>query len=211
MNENLNQQTPPPPVVPSQFLVPPMMSIGTTMPLKDWYWVVANDPSNVWSSARAMSVPDTDADYQTWLGYGRTPTYIASQADLEAMFAVQYPAGALRPYNADARYRKASGGVIITSLSPVLFLTDPTSRNTVNSAYQYAATNPAHLTHWKMSDGTFIDLTSAQMTTLNNTMTTFVQSCFTMESTNLTGIGNGSITTIAQIDAAFAGISNVFP
>jgi hypothetical protein len=40
-------------------------------------------------------------------------------------------------------------------------------------------------------------------------MATFVQACFTCESNTLTAINGGSITTLAQIDAAFAAISNV--
>jgi hypothetical protein len=42
-------------------------------------------------------------------------------------------------------------------------------------------------------------------------MATFVQSCFTCESNTATGITGGSITTHAQVDAAFAAISNTFP
>ena len=33
----------------------------------DWYWFIGGDTSNVWSSARAMLVPATDADYVAWL------------------------------------------------------------------------------------------------------------------------------------------------
>lgn len=178
---------------------------------QDWYWIIGGDNANVWSSKRAMSVPTTDQAYLDWTAAGLAPPPLADMAALEQLLAEQYPPGSLKSYNPDARYRKAGGGVIITSLSPIPFLTDPTSRNTINSGYQYAQANPAHITHWKLSDGTFIQLTSAQMATLNNSVTTFVQSCFTCENTNLTAITGGTITTIAQIDAAYAAISNVLP
>jgi hypothetical protein len=38
-----------------------------------------------------------------------------------------------------------------------------------------------------------------------------VQTCFSCESTTLAGITGGTITSLAQIDAAFAAISNVLP
>ena len=53
---------------------------------------------------------------------------------VEATLAIVFPPGTPRTYAADQRYRKASGGVIVTSLSAVPFLSDPVSRNTVNSA-----------------------------------------------------------------------------
>ena len=84
-----------------------------------------------------MLVPATDADYVAWLDAGNQPANAATMADLEATLAIAFPAGTPRTYAADQRYRKASGGVIITSLSAVPFLTDPVSRNTVNSAYDY--------------------------------------------------------------------------
>jgi hypothetical protein len=42
-------------------------------------------------------------------------------------------------------------------------------------------------------------------------MATFVQSCFSCESNTLSDINGGTITTMAEIDAAFAAISNVLP
>jgi hypothetical protein len=42
-------------------------------------------------------------------------------------------------------------------------------------------------------------------------MATFVQSCFTCESANLTAITGGTVVDLAAIDAAYAAISNTFP
>jgi hypothetical protein len=117
----------------------------------------------------------------------------------------------LKAYSASVRYNHASGGVIISSISPVAFLSDPVSRNTLANADVYAKANPGHMTDWKMSDGSFIRLSEAQLATALNDMATFVQSCFTCESTTASSIGGGTITTHAQVDAAFAAISNTFP
>ena len=103
----------------------------------DWYWFIGGNTDNVWSSARAMLVPATDAAYVAWAAAGYQPSNAATMADLEATLALVFPAGTPRTYAADQRYRKASGGVIITSLSPIPFLSDPVARNTVNSAHDY--------------------------------------------------------------------------
>ena len=178
----------------------------------DWFWFIGGDTNNVWSSARAMLVPATDADYVAWLDFGNRPANAATMSDVEATLAIAFPAGTPRSYSADQRYRKASGGVVISSLSAVPFLTDPVSRNTVNSAYDYALANAGVVVQWKLADGvTFIPLDKNKITSVMNTIAGFVQSCFTCESQMSAGITAGTITTLAQIDAAFAAISNVFP
>jgi Domain of unknown function (DUF4376) len=182
----------------------------------DWYWLA--DDARIFGSAKQIVVDDQDADYIAWTNAGNTATpWPRDDAGNQTTAALQ---AVLTPYNlfidlvayaAYARSNHAGGGLTITSISAVPFLTDPTSRNTVNSAFQYAQANPAHITNWKMSDGTFIALNNMQMATVNNDMTTFVQSCFTCESTTVSNINSGTVTTHAQVDAAFAAISNTFP
>lgn len=195
------------------------------------YWIIGGSTTEVYSSASNTLVPMTDPAYSAWATMNAA-AQITNESELrDVMLAndtplpkwlfaapsfiqptpTTYTKPQLLAYSADARNRHATDGVIITSLSQVPFLTDSTSRNTVNSAYQYAQANPAHITNWKLTDGTFIQLSNTQMATLNNNITTFVQSCFTCESTNLTGINGGTITTLAAIDAAYAAISNVLP
>jgi hypothetical protein len=198
----------------------------------DHYWIIAASATDVYQSRSNTLVPVADQAYVDWSN-NNTASPVASEAELADVLQAHgtklpawlftaadtfiqpmpttYSNGQLAAYNADARFRHASGGVTVSSLSAIPFLTDPVSRNTVNSAYQYAVANPTHITDWKMSDGSFIKLTNTQLTTLNNDMTTFVQSCFSCESTNLTSINSGSMTTLAAIDAAFAAISNVYP
>jgi hypothetical protein len=148
-----------------------------------------------------------DPAYVAW-----TESGLASHAntfnDLLLIFSAQYPRGSLQTYSADARYRLASGGVLIAGKP---YLSDPTARNTLGSAHDFAVANPGHITDWKLADGTFIQLTEAQLASALQKMATFVQSCFTCESTTLAAITGGTITTLAQVDAAYAAISNVYP
>ena len=59
---------------------------------KNWYWAVGADTTQVWSSAAAAYVAVDDADYLAWLEEN-LPTHNASEAELKAVFAEQYPAG----------------------------------------------------------------------------------------------------------------------
>jgi hypothetical protein len=177
----------------------------------NWYWCVGGDASNVWSSKRAMSVPIDDAEYTAWLAAVGGPSPLATMQELYDLLAGQFPAGSLQTYNPDARFSRASVGVIVTSLSPVAFNTDVVSRNTINSTYTYLIAKGSGSVEWKMSDGSFVTLDGAQITTLMNSVAAFVQACFDCESNNQAAIGAGSLTTLQQIDDAFAAISNVYP
>ena len=202
------------------------------MNIADHYWIIGGSPTDVYQSKSNTLVAASDPAYVDW-AVNNVASPIASEAELaDALRShgaplpiwlftaadtfiqptpTTYSKSQLAAYSADARNRHATGGVTITSLSPVPFLTDATSRNTINSGFQYAQANPAHITNWKMTNGTFIPLSSTQMATLNNDVTVFVQSCFTCESTSLTAINGGTMTTLAAIDAAYAAISNTFP
>jgi Domain of unknown function (DUF4376) len=190
-----------------------MMMIGFPY---DWYWLA--DDKRVFASARQVIVTDTDPAYLAWIaipGNLATPwPYDAAGNQTEAALQV-----VLAPYNlfvnpiyyaADARYRRASGGLTVTSINTVPFLTDPVARNTLANANEYAKATP-HDTDWKFADGSFKSLTPAQLATATDAMASFVQACFTCESQTITAINGGSITTHAQVDAAFAAIANVVP
>lgn len=177
----------------------------------DWYWMIGSDDQNVWSSARYTLVPIADAAYVAWLATYYQPTPIPSMAELTQVLATQYPAGILQTYNGYIRWQRRNAGVIISSLSPVAFMSDEASVNDINSSYNYGQANLGATFQWKMSDGSFVPLNNQQIATLHNNVLNFVQSCFELENTNLAAINGGTITTLTQIDDAFAAISNVFP
>lgn len=49
----------------------------------NWYWIVAGDDRQVYSSARASTVAIGDKAYKTWLALGNAPTRIASMDELK--------------------------------------------------------------------------------------------------------------------------------
>jgi hypothetical protein len=61
---------------------------------RDWYWVIAQNTTQVFSSARALSVPVADGTYQNWLSAGGWTVPIASEAELYDVLTVAAPAAA---------------------------------------------------------------------------------------------------------------------
>jgi len=196
----------------------------------DHYWAIASSTTDVYQSKSNTVVPIGDPAYDGWkTSRGAQATNIASVAELAEVLRangsplpawllaapsfIQPAAGAyskpqLAAYNGDARSRKASGGCTIGGKP---YLSDPVSRNTVGSAHDYAVANPGHITDWKLADGTFIQLDEAGLAHVLQQMATFVQQCFTCESTTLASINSGTITLVAQVDTAYAAISNTLP
>jgi hypothetical protein len=176
-----------------------------------WYWLA--DDGRVYSGPLEATVDASDSGYTDWTTLGNVPTAwprdaAGNQTDaaLQDVLTGYGMFANLKYYAADARYRKASGGVTIGGKP---YLSDPVSRNTVSSAHDYAVANPGHITDWKLADGTFIQLNESQLAHVLQQMATFVQSCFTCESNMVAGVDGGTVTTKAQVDAAFAAISNV--
>lgn len=60
----------------------------------NWYWIVGDDGSQVWSSRSAKFVDVDDVDYVAWLEAGGEPTKIDTIDSLGETLFAQYPAGA---------------------------------------------------------------------------------------------------------------------
>ena len=154
-------------------------------------------------------MPVTDPAYVAWLDRMKYAPLKDTMADVEAALAEVFPRGTPRTYSAFSRWRKASGGLTVTSISEIPFLTDPTSRQAVYSAYDFVSARSGAIVQWKMSDGSFVAMDQAKLETVTNAISAFVESCFACEGTVAAGIDDGSITTLAQVDDAYAAVSNV--
>jgi len=173
-----------------------------TFTVWDWYWIVAGDEANVWSSARHMLVPADDAAYLAWLEQGYSPSPIASMGELYDVLALQFPPGSLTTYTASKRWQKEQGGITLSFGMPIK--TDDRAQAKITGVYAAQRVNPAVSTPWHAADGTVHDLTAAQMDAMNNELLTHINNCFSISADVLAGIEDGSITTLEQIDAAFA-------
>jgi hypothetical protein len=173
----------------------------------DWYWTIGDDTSQVWSSARAGYIPVSDQAYVDFL-VGRRPAHAETIEALEAdVFAKSYPRGSLVSYSVFARDLKLNGGIVVNGLP---FATDPITTMSLNSAYIYTIDKNTNEFSWKLPDGSFITLSTADIKALQSAVASFGQACYDCEDTTLTGLEGGTITTFDQIDAAFAAVNTVF-
>jgi uncharacterized protein DUF4376 len=179
----------------------------------DWYWLA--DDSRVFGSAKQAIVTDADPDYQAWVAAGGDatpwPRDDAGNQTNDALQAVLAPYNLfvdLIHYTADARWRRQTGGITVAG---VAYRTDRVSENERNAAYNYSQANPAATFQWKLPDGTFLTLDATQLANVTTAEGGFVQACFACEKDTVASINGGTITTRAEVDAAFAAISNVFP
>lgn len=166
-----------------------------------WFWIVAGDASQVWSSAKPGYVPTNASEYAAFLAAGGTASSIASLAELTEVFVQNYPGGMLATYAADVRWRKEVGGVLVAD---VHVATDDRSKQMIMGARIAAEADSGFTTPWVGSDGSITTLNSTQVIAISNAVLAHVQSCFATFTTVMTGIDDNTITTRDQIDAAFA-------
>lgn len=81
---------------------------------------------------------------------------------------------------------------------------DVTTRAIVTAAYIQAKTDPAFtIDPWKISPGRYVTLTAPQIIAINDALTTYVQSMFAKNRDIDAAVAAGTITTTAEIDAAY--------
>lgn len=57
----------------------------------NWYWIVNNDASNVYSSAIGDYVAVSNVTYQAWIADGTVPTVIDTEDNLGGVLSAYYP------------------------------------------------------------------------------------------------------------------------
>jgi hypothetical protein len=189
----------------------------------DHYWIIGGDTTNgVYSSATNTTVPVDDAAYVAWAAIN-TASPIASEAELAGVIKsygilpawlflaadtfiqptpTTYTPEQLKAYTADARWRKEQGGLTLVSGIPIK--TDDRSQAKINGARGVAESNASLTTQWHAADDAFYDLTAAQVITMSDELQAHINNCFAISADMRDQITAGTVTTLAQIDAAFA-------
>lgn len=189
---------------------------------RDWYWFVAGDESQVYSSKRNIYVdPTTDSDYTAWKATFEQPLAAADESEiwyyvkdwqpwwvwdgthLSRPDALTYYKGQLQNYNSDTRTRKVAGGMTAAGI-PVK--TDDISRGFITSAAQQARQNPAYTAKWYGSDGNFYDVDAATMINISVEVETHTNTCYSVFQQTDNKIITNIITTLAEIDTAYSGL-----
>ncbi len=70
----------------------------------NWYWLVAGNTTQVYSSATGAYVPSTDATYEAWLASGGIPTRISADDMLKIQIDI------LEATQTPRRLREAANG-----------------------------------------------------------------------------------------------------
>ena len=198
------------------------------------YWIIGGSTTDLYFSGSNTMVPIDDQDYGEWLGPTRGPpnvaTNIASVDDLRDvlsplgifpawLMAAQptfiqpavgvYTQGQVGSYAASVRNDTVLKGIVVNP-GNITFMSDAYTMANLNAAYIYTQANPGQTFQWKLADGSFVTLNAAQVTEVQGFITDWTAVCYACEDSTLTSIEGGTVTTLPQVDAAFAALQNVY-
>jgi hypothetical protein len=183
------------------------------------YWIIGGSEAEVYSSATNTMVPVDDANYVAW---GRAPTPIPTEAELAEVLrkypvvkpwlfnapsfiqptADTYYPDQLKAYSDDARWRKEQAGIVTSAGFPIK--TDDRAQAKISGVYAAQLAVPGVVTPWRAADGTVVQLDGPGMQAMNDDLLTHINNCFAISADNYAAIDAGTMTTLAEIDAAFA-------
>lgn len=106
----------------------------------------------------------------------------------------------LEAYAADLRWRREVGGINVGGVS---VSTDDRAKLMITGARVAAAADPSWSTVWYGADGATYPLDAAAMIAISDAVQAHVNASFSSFATIKAGIGAGTITSTAEIDAAF--------
>jgi hypothetical protein len=171
----------------------------------DWYWAIGVD-RRLWSSAACDYVEADNAAYLTWLannpqGAMAMPSEQALVGFLSSMaptIVPTFPAG-LIAYTKFLRYRRELSSITVGGVEVD---TDDRSKLMIAGARIKADADPAFTTMWQG----VTPLTATQIIAISDAVLDHVDQCFALQGVVLAEIAAGTITTRAQVDAAFAAV-----
>ncbi len=151
------------------------------------------------------------ADKLTWridfADEATAPERAAGQAALDGLD--NGPKLALSNYAVDKRWATMNGGLLFDG-HPIP--TDEMGRGFIAGAFAAATSDPGMTKNWQISNAPiqFVTLSNAQIIALGLAANAMVQSAFDTLKTVGEGIEAETITTTAQIDAAFAAVQRIY-
>lgn len=172
----------------------------------DWYWLA--EDGKLFSSARQAVLDEADEDYLDWTEAGGLATAwprdaagaqtAAALQDVLARYGLWVD---LVAYAADKRWQTEMGGILIAG---VPISTDDRSKIMIMGARVAAAADPDWSTVWHGMDGQTYPVDAAAMIAISDAVQAHVNAGFATFAAVKAAIEAQSITTVAEIDAAFA-------
>ena len=150
--------------------------------------------------------PDGDATPAEAYGEGVVVLPYAGPATVDDLLGRAAPAPDLLAYAKARRYQTETGGVTING---VPFATDDRSKLLLTGARSAAQADATFKTPWVAADGSTHQLAAADVIAVSNAVLAHVNACFTAFATLAAGLAATppTVTTMAQVDAAFAGVT----
>lgn len=177
---------------------------------RDWYWILDNSTTQVFSSKVGNYVTVTDTTYVAWLSSGYQPTQRNDTegnllADLNGLipgYVASTTIGLISYANAK-QWRLATSGFTLTlSGQTVTFQTDSQSQVFIAAkSIRMSYPNPPTTIDWQFAIG-FQTLSAADFGIAAVKIADFVQATFDALRSVDAAIMAGTITTLAQVDAA---------
>jgi hypothetical protein len=199
------------------------MSMSTRTDIADHYWIIGGSTTDVYQSKTNTMVAIDDPAYVAWSA-AKSPSTILNEAELAEVLSkygsplpawllaapsfIQptpdtYSPEQLVAYSENKRWIKEQGGLTLSSGKPIK--TDDRAQAKINGSKLMAIDKTtAYNPFWHFADGSIAQLASTDVIAMSNDLQNHVENCFTISANNATGIGNGTITTLEQIDAAYA-------
>lgn len=177
----------------------------------NWYFTA--DDGRVFSTARMLTTDANDAGYLAFVATnGGSARWPVDEGGAQTVASIQDVLSAhgmfadLTSYAANARWAREVGGI---SVNGVPVATDDRSKQMIMGARIAAQTDPSFATPWVGADGTVVTLTAPQIIAISNAVLLHVQACFATFASLQAGITAAppTVTTTAQVDAAFAAIN----
>lgn len=135
---------------------------------------------------------------------------ISGNREYDELIAREIPIAPYEPPSVDlaayaARRRWEIIEATTVDVSGIAVPAAETTRNIALAAYVKAKADPAFTVDpWKIGSGTYVTLTAAQVIVVSDALTAYVQSMFAKNRAIDDAIAAGTITTTAEIDAAYA-------
>jgi hypothetical protein len=187
--------------------------------IRNWYWIVGEQTDRVYSSKSNSYVPVDDPDYVAFLESGSKPSPIATEAEIWPCVSVfmdpalfngttfaqpapdSYSKDQLLAHAHAKRWHKENGG---TELDGMPISTDDRSKILIDGQRIAAEADSSWTTIWHGADGKLYPVNATKMIAISDALNAHVRACFTTYARLSDDIAAGKITTLKQIEAAFA-------
>ena len=184
----------------------------------------APEGSKLYSSKRNTYVPDTDPGYVDWIQTNRFAQWVSAESDIWVNLQTvlsewlwngetfsqpadgQYHQYQLQQYSALMRWQTETKGITTSAPQKIPLRTDDRSKQMIGNAAAQARINSSFATSWVGADGKIYPVNATDMIKMGDEVAAWVDKCFDKYAQTDADIKSGTLTTLKQIEDAYASI-----